>query len=77
MFFRASTAERAHALGLCGRAQNHADGTVLVHVAGAPDALEALIEWLRRGPPMARVDAIEVDVIDPASRAWPAGFLVR
>ncbi len=77
MFFRASTAECANALGLCGRAENHFDGTVLVHAAGAPDALEALVEWLRRGPPMARVDAIEVEVIDPASLAWPVSFLER
>ena len=77
VWFRASTAERARALGLCGRAENCPDGSVLVHAAGAPEALEALVAWLRVGPPMARVDAVEVEVIDPASREWPEGFQDR
>ena len=75
VWFRASTAERATALGLRGRAENHPDGSVRVHAAGTPAALEALIAWLHVGPPMARVDAVEVEVIDPASREWPEGFL--
>ncbi len=57
VWFRASTAERATALGLRGRAENRPDGSVLVHAAGAPAALDALIAWLHVGPPMARVDA--------------------
>ena len=35
------------------------------------------MEWLRRGPPMARVDAVEVEAIEPGSREWPEGFLDR
>jgi acylphosphatase len=75
VFFRASTAERAGELGLRGRAENLRDGSVLVHAAGTAQALAALVAWLRRGPPMARVDSIEVEDIDPASREWPEGFL--
>ena len=75
VFFRASTAERANALGLRGRAENRPDGTVLVHAAGTADALEKLVGWLHCGPPMARVDAVEVEVIEPASCEWPDGFL--
>ena len=77
VWFRASTAERATALGLRGLAENCPDGTVLVHAAGSSPALAALLEWLHTGPPMARVDAVEVEIIDPASREWPEGFLVR
>jgi acylphosphatase len=77
VWFRASTAERATALGLRGRAENLADGSVRVYAAGTPAALDALVAWLHAGPPMARVDAVEVDVIDPASREWPEGFLDR
>jgi acylphosphatase len=77
VWFRASTAERATALGLRGRAENRADGSVQVDVAGTPAALETLIAWLHVGPPMARVDAVEVEVIDPASRDWPEAFLDR
>jgi acylphosphatase len=77
VWFRASTAERATALGLCGRAENRPDGSVLVHAAGEAAALENLVAWLRKGPPMARVDAVEVEAIDPASREWPETFLER
>ncbi len=77
VWFRASTAERAAALGLTGSAENLPDGSVLVHAAGPPAALDALVEWLHRGPPMARVEAVEVEEIDPAAREWPERFLDR
>ena len=77
VWFRASTAERAAALGLRGSAENLPDGSVLVHVAGSAEALEALVAWLHEGPPMARVDSVEVDAIDPAGQDWPETFLVR
>ena len=77
VWFRASAAEHARSLGLCGRAENRPDGSVLVHAAGAPEALDALVRWLHRGPPMARVDSVEVEVIEPGSRAWPETFLDR
>jgi acylphosphatase len=77
VWFRASTAERAVALGLRGHAENRPDGSVLVHAAGPPEALDRLVEWLHRGPPMARVDTVEVESIDPGSCDWPDGFLER
>jgi acylphosphatase len=77
VWFRASTAERAAALGLRGRAENLPDGSVLVQVAGAAAAVETLVAWLHRGPPLARVDAVDVEVIEPASREWPETFLQR
>jgi acylphosphatase len=75
VWFRASTAELALALGLRGRAENRPDGSVLVQVAGDPRALAELVEWLHHGPPMARVESVEVEVIEPASLDWPEGFL--
>lgn len=77
VWFRASAAERAAALGLRGRAENLPDGTVLVHAAGDAEALEALVAWLHRGPPLARVDAVEVEEIEPAGYDWPETFLQR
>jgi acylphosphatase len=74
VYFRASTAERAIALSLRGFAENHADGTVVVIAAGGPAELEELIAWLHRGPPMARVESVEVESIEPDAFAWPAGF---
>ena len=59
VFFRASTERTARELGLVGWVRNEADGTVAMHVQGAPDALEQLLDWAHRGPPGARVDAVE------------------
>ena len=74
MYFRASTAARATALGLRGSAENRADGSVLVLAAGAAAALDQLTHWLRQGPPMARVDSLEAAAIDPAAVSWPVAF---
>lgn len=77
VYFRASTAERAIALSLCGRAENLRDGSVLVLAAGPQASLAQLVAWLQVGPPMARVDAVEVEDLDPATQEWPAGFQQR
>ena len=76
VWFRASIAERATALGLRGRAENLPDGSVLVHAAGNPAAVAELIAWLHEGPPMARVDSVEVEEIGLATQEWPEKFLV-
>ena len=77
VYFRASTATRANELSLCGYAENRADGTVLVLAAGETAALAELVDWLQQGPPMARVESVEVESIEPASLDWPAGFHAR
>lgn len=59
VFFRASTREQAQRLGLRGYARNLPDGRVEVLAVGEAQALEALERWLRHGPRMARVDALE------------------
>ncbi|MGO1542248.1 MAG: acylphosphatase [Luteimonas sp.] len=64
VFFRASTRERALALGLRGHAVNLPDGQVEVHAAGDAEALEKLAAWLRHGPPMAKVDRVERSEVD-------------
>jgi acylphosphatase len=74
VYFRASTARRARELSVRGLAQNLPDGSVLVLAAGDVAALEELTRWLRQGPPMARVDSLESEPVDPAEFAWPAGF---
>lgn len=59
VFFRAATRERALQLQLDGDAINLPDGSVEVIACGEAAALEALADWLRQGPPMARVDRLE------------------
>lgn len=68
VFFRASTQARARELGLSGHARNLADGRVEVVAGGDPAALDELERWLRRGPPGARVDAVEREPHDAPAR---------
>ncbi len=48
----------ANRLGLHGWVRNQRDGSVQALVAGDEDAVEALLTLCRRGPPLARVEAI-------------------
>ena len=59
VFFRASTRERALALGLAGKAENLPDGRVEVIACGEAEALDTLGDWLWQGPPAARVDEVQ------------------
>jgi acylphosphatase len=58
--FRAATRAKALSLGLRGQAVNLPDGRVEVWVCGDAHAVQALLEWLRIGPPAARVDAVQI-----------------
>jgi acylphosphatase len=61
VFFRASTQEEAMRLGLYGEVSNLPDGSVEVIAEGERHAVETLVAWCRRGgPPMARVDDLDV-----------------
>jgi acylphosphatase len=57
--FRAATRDEARRLGLRGYARNLPDGRVEVLAMGDTAALDALMQWLQRGPPLARVDGVE------------------
>lgn len=59
VWFRASAREQALALDLCGYANNLRDGRVEVLAVGADAAIETLAQWLRQGPPHARVERVE------------------
>jgi acylphosphatase len=75
VWFRASTAEQAKALGLRGYARNLADGTVEVVALGEPQAVASLLSWLWQGPPLARVAGVEVETLDPSTlEAGLGGF---
>src|SRR5215510_14051219 len=57
--FRSSTATVADHLGLSGWVRNQADGSVEVVAEGPRPGLERLLDFLRRGPPAARVTRVE------------------
>ena len=66
VFFRASAAEKAKALGVRGRVENLADGSVKILAEGTGKNLEELIEWCGEGPPRAAVESVEVEWTEPA-----------
>ena len=59
--FREATRRRARELGVLGWVRNADDGTVAVHAEGPSSAIEALIAFLREGPPGAAVADVSVD----------------
>ena len=65
VFYRATTQESGHRLGLRGWVRNMPNGDVEVVAEGERDKLEALIEDCRQGPPFARVENIEIEWSEP------------
>jgi acylphosphatase len=58
VWYRGWTVDQARARGLDGWVRNRMDGTVEALFGGPADAVRAMIEACRQGPPAARVDAI-------------------
>ena len=58
--FRYSMQHEAERLGVTGWVRNCRDGTVEAVVDGTPAAVEAILEWARRGPPVARVQGVAI-----------------
>ena len=60
VFFRDATRREAQRRGVAGSATNTPDGTVECVFEGAPDAVEAMVEFVRRGPGHSTVDSVDV-----------------
>ncbi|MFC4314868.1 acylphosphatase [Steroidobacter flavus] len=75
VFYRASTRQKATALGCTGYARNLPDGRVEVLAVGEPPAVQGLLDWLWRGPPAAEVKLVEVQELAlEALGELPVGF---
>jgi acylphosphatase len=77
VWFRAGTREEASKLGLHGYAGNLANGDVEVLAVGDAEAIARLQEWLRRGPPLARVETVLRLPPEPGMAVPAAGFAIR
>jgi acylphosphatase len=62
----------ARSLGLSGWVRNRRDGSVEALVSGEAGAVETFVEACGRGPPAARVDAVDQqeDVSPPSSEGF-------
>lgn len=74
VFFRAATRRTAHRLDVVGWVRNRHDGRVEAHVQGRADDVDALLAWMRDGPPAASVEELVVDDAEPMDGS---GFEIR
>lgn len=58
--FRLEAAQKARELKVTGWVRNLRDGRVELWVEGPDSPVEALLEWCRHGPPLARVEGVEI-----------------
>ena len=65
VWFRESMRRKAEALGVTGWVRNRMDGTVEALVQGAPEAVDAIVAWARRGPERANVTHLDVEATAP------------
>jgi acylphosphatase len=61
VFFRAATQAAATREGVAGWVRNLPDRRVEALLQGETGAVERVVEWMRHGPPGARVTDIKVD----------------
>ncbi len=76
VFFRASAADEARSLNLLGWVRNLPDGRVEAQACGSPQAIADFTEWLRQGPPAARVEQVETRNLPPDDNL-PRPFEIR
>jgi acylphosphatase len=59
--FRYSACREADRLGLTGWVRNTPRREVELWAEGPPESLASFLRWLRRGPPRARVEGVDVE----------------
>lgn len=64
VWFRESMHQQAERQGVTGWVRNAPDGSVEAMIQGSETAVDALVDWARRGPPQARVDRVEIESVE-------------
>lgn len=72
--FRYAARQQADGLGLAGWVRNLASGEVELEVEGPRAGVEQFMDWLRDGPPAARVDSVDLEDLEPHGEV--SGFTV-
>ena len=60
VFFRLETKHAADGFGVFGWVRNKRDGTVEAMFEGSEKSVESILEWCKRGPPIAKVTNVDV-----------------
>jgi acylphosphatase len=66
--FRTYAQRRGELLGLAGFVMNLKDGRVRVHAEGDRGVIEDLVRALEKGPPLSRVERVDVRWLPPSGR---------
>lgn len=76
--YRYTARSEAQAGGLRGWVRNRRDGSVEAELEGDTAAVEAMVEWMRHGPPGAEVAEVQIAPVDAEHGAGTreAGFQV-
>lgn len=72
--FRDALRAEALRLRVSGWVRNRADGSVEALLQGDATAIERLVDWARRGPSLARVQALEEQPVDAGFDRVYTGF---
>ena len=70
--YRWAMVEEARRLGIRGWVRNRRDGTVEAVVNGAPEAVDRIVAWAKRGPRSASVDQVDVFAAEGTFDAFDA-----
>ncbi len=74
VFYRDTCRRSASSLGVAGWVRNRRDGTVEAVFEGGDAQVQAMVDWCRTGPPLARVLEVESRRERPEGLA---GFQIR
>jgi len=75
VWFRQSTKQTAEKYGVRGWVCNRPDGSVAAVIEGERQNVQAVIDWCKYGPELARVDDLQVEWSNPTGEF--SGFRVR
>lgn len=74
--YRWTAASEAERLGVSGSIRNLDDGSVEAELVGKADVVEQFTEWMRVGPPGARVDDLEIEELAESDESG-GGFRIQ
>jgi acylphosphatase len=77
VYYRATAAHRAQALGISGYARNLPDGRVEVLACGAASVVDEFVAWLWTGSSASKVTSVEVHDLDAEAGRTLRGFQAR